>query len=82
MKLNELFISIDWITTLSMHPDDYNMIYDYEWPKTGDFAKLSAIKSFDQQEIFMDLKKAKGKWYSQGIKFTFHGEQDPITHGK
>jgi hypothetical protein len=24
------------ITTLGMYPDDYAMIYDFEWPKTAD----------------------------------------------
>ena len=66
-----------------MHPDDYNMIYDYEWPKTAeDFAKLFAMKSFDLRETYTDMKKVDGKWYSQGIKFTFHGETNPITFGK
>ena len=65
-----------------MHPDDYNMIYDYEWPKPGDFKKLFEMKSFDLQEIFTRLNEEDVKWYSQGIKFTFLGETNPITFGK
>ena len=66
-----------------MHPDDYNMIYDYEWPKTAeDFAKLFAMKSFDLQEIYTDLNLISEKRSSQGIKFTFHGEKNPIKFGK
>ena len=65
-----------------MHPDDYNMIYDYEWPKPGDLKKLFEMKSFDLQEIYTVLNKIDGKWRSQGIKFTFHGETNPITFGK
>ena len=66
-----------------MHPDDYKIVYDYEWPKTAeDFAKLFAMKSFDLQEIYMIINKVDGKWYTEGIKFIFHGDINPITFGK
>ena len=40
--LTELFMSIDgFITTQNLHPDGFNVIYDFEWPKTAaDYAKL------------------------------------------
>ena len=45
-------ISSDWITTQSLHPDDYMMTYDYEWPLTAnDYAKLFAMKSLNLQKF-------------------------------
>ena len=59
------------------------------WSITMNGPKLPLImksymqwKSFDLQEIEMDINKVDGKKYTQGIKFTFHGEADPITYGK
>jgi hypothetical protein len=35
-----------------MYPNDYEMIYDYEWPKTADdFAELFSFESFDLEDI-------------------------------
>jgi hypothetical protein len=52
-KLYEIIRSNDgWISTLSLYPDDYHMIYDYEWPKTAaDYARLFLMKSFELKEI-------------------------------
>ncbi len=77
-----MVISIDWITTQSLHPDDYKMTYDYEWPSTGDYAKLFAMKSFNLHEFKFYWKEVNGKKFMQGIKFIFHGEKNPITFGK
>ena len=59
------------------------MIYDEEWPKTVEhFAKLFSMKNFDLQEIHIDVNTVDGMNYSQGIKFTFQGETNPIKFGK
>ena len=59
------------------------MIYDFEWPKTAaDYAKLFSMKSFDLQEIYLEIHEINGKDFTTGIKFTFHGEKDPIIYGK
>jgi hypothetical protein len=40
-----------------MYPDDYAMIYDYEWPKTAnDFDLLFSFKSFELEKIWNELK--------------------------
>ncbi len=65
-----------------MHPDGYDMKYDFEWPKTGaDFAKLFAMKNLNLKEIYTDVKEVDGIKYTQGIKFTFYDEANPITFG-
>jgi hypothetical protein len=57
-----MVISIDWITTQSLHPDDYKMTYDYEWPSTADdYAKLFAMKSFNLHKFQFDIKNVDGK---------------------
>ena len=59
------------------------MIYDFEWPKNAaDFERLYSLKNFDLKEIHTDINVVDGKRYTIGIKFTFHGETDPITFGR
>ena len=59
------------------------MTYNFEWPKTAaHFAKLYTMKSFDLQEIRTDILQVGDKKYTQGIKFFFHEETDPIEYGK
>ena len=81
--LNEVIGSMDgWITTQSVNPDVYEMIYDFEWPKNADhLSKLFALKSFDLQEIVTHFNDVDEKPYVTGIQFMFYGEKEPITYG-
>ena len=81
--LNEVIGSMNWwITTQSMYPDGYEMIYDFEWPKNADhLSKLFALKSFYLQEIVTHLKIVDNKPLTTGIQFMFYGEKEPITYG-
>ena len=56
-------MSIDgFITTQNLHPDGFNVVYEFEWPKTAaDYAKLFSMKSFDLQEIYLNVHVVDGK---------------------
>ena len=77
-------MSIDgMVTTHGMYPDDFEMIYDAQWPKTpADFAKLLKMESFYLECITMIEKEVDGKDYTRGIQLKFHGETYPITYGE
>ena len=77
-------MSIDgMVTTHGLYPDDSEMIYDVQWPKTpADFAKLLKMESFDLEYINLIDKDVDGKDYPRGIQLKFHGETDPITYGE
>ena len=71
------------VTSHGLYPYDYEMIYDFEWPKTpADFAKLLKMESFDLEQINLRVKTVDGKNYTRGIQLKFHGETDPITYGE
>jgi hypothetical protein len=76
-------VKIDsWITRLNLYPDGYNMIYDFEWPKTAaDYARLFDLKSFNLQEIAISINYLEGKLCTTGIELMFHGETLPISYG-
>ena len=58
------------------------MIYDYEWPKTvTDYAQLFGMKSFEIEEIYININLVNGIFYTTGIKFMFHGEPNEVTYG-
>ena len=79
--LNEVIVD-GWITTQSMYPDGYEMIYDFEWPKNADhLSKLFVLESFDLQEIVTHFNMVDELPYVTGIQFMFYGEKEPITYG-